>query len=168
MSINFRELQREDIPFLNLVRNDCAEEYLHNSTKFTLEQSYEWFDKTKPTFYTVFDDDVKIGYFRVSDYSHLNNNIQIGMDIHSDFRGRGLAYEAYCKFIPFLFKKYNLNKIFLEVLITNIRAYNLYVKLGFVREGVKRQEVLKNGKYIDSIFMSILKDEVENNKIYKV
>jgi RimJ/RimL family protein N-acetyltransferase len=43
-------------------------------------------------------------------------------------------------------------------------AYNLYKKLGFVDEGIKRQEVLKNGVYVDSVIMSMLRSELLINK----
>ena len=59
-------------------------------------------------------------------------------------------------FLSFLFNYFGLHKITLEVLSTNERAINLYKKIGFVLEGVKRDEVLKSGKWIDSIIMSIL------------
>jgi len=49
------------------------------------------------------------------------------------------------------------------VLETNQRAINLYNKLGFIKEGVKREEVLKNNKWINSIVMSILKSEYKAN-----
>jgi RimJ/RimL family protein N-acetyltransferase len=65
------------------------------------------------------------------------------------------------KFIPFIFDLYNLHKISLEVLSTNTRAISLYENLGFIKDGVKREEVYKNGKWIDSIIMSILKSEYE-------
>jgi len=91
------------------------------------------------------------------------------MDIHKNFRGKGLAYESYCKFIPYLIETYDLHKVSLEMLGTNHRAYNLYLKLGFFTEGIKRQEVFKNGNYVDSIVMSILRSEVENiQNNYKV
>jgi RimJ/RimL family protein N-acetyltransferase len=56
-----------------------------------------------------------------------------------------------------------LNKISLEVLSNNIIALNLYKKLGFVTEGIKRQEVYKNNQWVDSIIMSILKNEYNEN-----
>lgn len=155
----FRPLCDRDLEFLNEIRNECAKDYLHDSRKFTLEQTKEWFNKTHPDYYIINYANNDIGYFRISQHSILNKNLYIGADIHKNFRGKKLAYYAYIKFIPFLFKRYNLNKISLEVLSTNTRAYNLYNKLGFKQEGIKRQEVYKNGIYIDSIIMSILKDE---------
>lgn len=166
--ITFRPIEFNDCEFLNNVRNECAEQYLHNSTKYTLGQAQRWFYSLDIPYYMVFNDQDKIGYFRLSNYSKSNRNIYIGMDLHKDFRGRGLAYESYCKFMPYLIKEYNLHKISLEVLATNERAYNLYLKLGFATEGIKRQDVYRNGNYIDSVVMSILKSEMETmDDVYK-
>jgi RimJ/RimL family protein N-acetyltransferase len=164
--ITFRPLSKDDVPFLTDVRNECADRYLHTSSKFSVDETINWFDNTKPTFYVILYNGVKIGYFRITNYSHVNKNLYIGADLHQDFRGKGLAYESYRKFIPTIIKQYGLHKVSLEVLATNTRAHNLYIKLGFVNEGAKRQEVYKNGQYVDSIIMSILKSEVESNNIY--
>lgn len=152
-------IREEDLVFLNDVRNEAASEYLHDSRTFTLEETTNWFKSTKPKFWIIWYNGNRIGYFRTSNYSEINRNIYIGADLHKDFRGKGLAYESYCKFMPILFKELNLHKISLEVLETNIRAINLYKKLGFKVEGIKREEVFKNNVWINSIIMSILKDE---------
>lgn len=156
-----------DCEFLSEIRNECAEQYLHNSTTYTLQETQCWFSTLSIPYYIVSLNDDRIGYFRLSRYSSLDRNIYLGMDIHKNFRGKGLAYESYRRFVPYLIDKYNLHKVTLEVLATNVRAYNLYTKLGFVHEGTKRQEAYKNGKYIDSIVMSILRSEVQNNPTFK-
>lgn len=161
--LSFRPLKKSDIPLLNEIRNECAGEYLHDSRTFTIEESLSWFEKTNPDFWAIILNNQMIGYFRISNHSKPNKNLYIGADLHKDWRGRDMAYKAYLKFIPFLFKEYKLHKITLEVLATNERALNLYKKLGFVTEGIKRQEVLKKGKYIDSIVMSILRTEWRNH-----
>jgi len=157
--IRIVELKRDDIPFLNGIRNECAEDYLHDSRTFSVDETYKWFDKNNPEYYVIEYDTCKIGYFRTSNYSIANHNIYIGADLHRDWRGKGLAYKAYRVFIPFLFDKHSLNKISLEVLSTNIVAKNLYRKLGFVFEGTKREEVHKKDRYVDSEVWSILKKE---------
>lgn len=149
-----------DLAFLNEVRNDFAAEYLHDSRTFTMEETRAWFYATNPYFWIIWSEGNRVGYFRLSNFSPANHNIYIGADIHRNYQGKGFAQEAYKKFIPLLFEVYHLNKISLEVLATNERAVHLYKKLGFVKEGVKRQEVLKDDKYIDSIIMSILKDDI--------
>jgi diamine N-acetyltransferase len=116
--------------------------------------------KTNHDFWIIFKNELRVGYFRLSNYYSENKNIYIGADISEEFSGKGIATESYKKFIPFVFEKYNLNKISLEVLSTNKRAIHLYKKLGFKLEGIKREEVLKKEKFVDSILMSILKKEI--------
>jgi RimJ/RimL family protein N-acetyltransferase len=159
--IYIRKLIKDDVCFLNSVRNECAEKYLHDSRTFSIQDSYKWFETTNPEYYLILYNDISIGYFRLSNHSIVNKNIYIGADLHKDWRGKGLAYESYCKFIPFIFEKYDLNKITLEVLSTNLVAKNLYKKLGFIWEGTKRKEIYKNGLYIDSEIMSMLREEYE-------
>ena len=157
--IEFTKISEDDLMFLNEVRNECAVEYLHDSRTFMLEDTINWFKNTNPNYWIIWNEGNRIGYFRTSNYSEENRNIYIGADLHKDFRGKGLAYESYRKFMPFLFVAYNLHKISLEVLETNQRAINLYKKIGFTIEGVKRDEVNKNGAWINSIIMSIIKNE---------
>ena len=160
MSIEFKKISIEDVPFVNDVRNRYAEDFLHTNNQYTLEESYDWFLKTNPDFWIIFKNELRVGYFRLSNYSSENKNIYIGADISEEFSGKGIATESYKKFIPFVFEKYNLNKISLEVLSTNERAIHLYKKLGFKLEGIKREEILKKEKFVDSILMSILKKEI--------
>lgn len=152
-------MTEDDLEFFNNVRNSCAEEFLHDSRQFTLAEARNWFKHTANKYYIIRFDNERIGYFRLTNYSESNKNIYVGADLHKDWRGQGLSYIAYESFIPFLFEKYGLHKISLEVLGTNKRAINLYKKLGFVEEGVKRDDVLKGVEYVDSIIMSILEDE---------
>jgi RimJ/RimL family protein N-acetyltransferase len=157
--ISFRIMTKDDLEFFTEVRNSCAEEYLHNSRKFSLDEAKEWFKNFKDIYYIIEYYNNKIGYFRTSNYSHTNRNIYIGCDLYENWRGRGLSYIAYRKFITFLFETQKLHKISLEVLSSNIRAIELYRKLGFVEEGRKREDIKKGQVYVDSIIMSILKKE---------
>ena len=161
MDLTFVKITKDDLEFINKTRNECAAEYLHNSQQYSLEETYDWFDKTNPDFWIIIDlkYNTKIGYFRLSNYSKENKNIYIGADIAPEYRGKGYGKIAYKMFIPYLFKHYGLHKITLEVLSTNTVAKNLYEKLGFIYEGKKREEIYKKGKWIDSIIMSILRSE---------
>lgn len=163
MNITFRKISPNDLEFINNVRNTYAGEYLHDSRTFKLSETVNWYNSTNPDFWMIVVDALVVGYFRLSNHSTQNSTIYIGADIAPEYVGRGFAKRAYQQFIPFLFEQYNLNKITLEVLSTNTRAINLYKKLGFLQEGTKRQEVLKNEIYVDSIIMSILKQDYYAN-----
>jgi len=163
MDLRFDSITTIDLPFINKTRNTYCEDFLHDSRKFNLLETYEWYYKTKPDFWIIFENKERVGYFRLSNYSKENKNIYIGADIAPEYRGKGYAKFAYSKFIPFVFENYNVNKISLEVLCNNEIAISLYKKLGFIYEGTKREEIYKKDKYVDSIIMSILKKEYYAN-----
>ena len=162
MNLEFKKIDELDLSFLNNLRNECAENYLHDSRKFTLYETITWFYQTKPNYYLITLDDINIGYFRITNHSHQNKNLYLGADLLKEYRGKGLAKQAYLKFIPYLFNLYDLHKINLEVLETNFNALKLYESLGFVKEGIKREEVYKHNKWVDSIIMSLLKKDYES------
>jgi len=161
MNLTFVKITRNDLEFVNRVRNEYASEYLHNSQTYSLEETYDWFKKTNPDFWIIWDldNEMRVGYFRVSNHSIQNKNIYIGADIAPEYKSKGYGKVAYRIFIPYLFEQYDLHKITLEVLSTNTLAKSIYEKLGFVIDGIKRDDVYKNGKYVDSVIMSIIKSE---------
>jgi RimJ/RimL family protein N-acetyltransferase len=57
-----------------------------------------------------------------------------------------------------------MNRIQLYVFGFNERAVTSYKKVGFVLEGVHKQELFRNGKYNDVYGMSILKREYDAAK----
>lgn len=150
----FRKMQYDDLEFFLSIRNNCKD-FLHNNNKFTIEDSRKWFDEVKPYYYIINYDNKDIGYFRTSNYS--DNTIYIGADLHKDWRNKKLSYNAYMNFMYFLFDKLNLEKVYLKVLETNMIAYNLYKKLGFIY--LSHQKIYRDDKYINSILMSFSKSQ---------
>jgi RimJ/RimL family protein N-acetyltransferase len=57
------------------------------------------------------------------------------------------------------FNVLELHRIDLEVFAFNPRAIHVYEKLGFKREGVRREVLLLEGTYHDSIVMGLLRYE---------
>jgi RimJ/RimL family protein N-acetyltransferase/predicted Fe-S protein YdhL (DUF1289 family) len=159
MNISIRKTTIEDVESINKIRNQSSE-YLHDNRKFSIEETKQWFLNNAPDWYSILLEDEMVGYFRISNHSHENRNLYIGADIEESHRGKGIATIAYPMMVQKLFSERKLNKISLEVLSNNARAYNLYKKLGFVVEGSKRLDVWRNGKWLDSIIMSITRQEL--------
>ena len=76
----------------------------------------------------------------------------------------GLGSEAARLIIDYGFKKLKLHRIELGVLEYNPRAMKVYKRLGFKKEGVKREHILFRGKYYDDIHMGLLAKEWKGNK----
>lgn len=156
--IAIRELQASDLPFLVGIRNECRS-MLHDDAEFTLAQAKAWFTATQPRYYVIACEGTPIGYFRTSNWNDVNRHVHIGCDLQADYRGKGLAQMAYRVFLQFLFGECGMNKVSLEVLDHNEPAKRLYRRLGFVLEGVKRQDVRRGDRYLDSLLMSMLRSE---------
>jgi diamine N-acetyltransferase len=72
---------------------------------------------------------------------------------------RGYGTEAVRLLVQHGFNTINLNRIFLHVFENNPPAIRVYEKAGFVHEGRERQAEFQDGKYIDILVMSMLKNE---------
>ena len=51
-----------------------------------------------------------------------------------------------------------MNRIYLFTEIENVAAQKLFEKVGFVRAGVIRQDIISHGKYVDRIAYGFLRE----------
>ncbi len=100
-----------------------------------------------------------LGVVELFNISWKNRRAELSIVLKSVARGRGYGYEAIQRILQFGFEDLGLNRIWLRVLESNERALNLYQRVGFVREGLCREESLRKGKFVNQIQMSILKRE---------
>lgn len=79
----------------------------------------------------------------------------LGIGLLAAYRGRGLgaklALSAICEA-----RQAGIERIEVEVLLSDENAIRLYGQLGFVHEGVKRRARLMDGGYDDKVFMALL------------
>jgi len=85
-----------------------------------------------------------------------------------DMRSKGVATDAYMALFRYAFDELRLNRIEGAVLLHNKASVRATEKAGFKQEGVMRQAVYKNGKFMDVILLGIIKDDymkaiAENN-----
>lgn len=57
------------------------------------------------------------------------------------------------------FDQLDLNKIWLRVEIDNLKAITSYKRIGYVEEGILRQDRFRNGEYVERLRMSMLRSE---------
>ncbi len=76
-----------------------------------------------------------------------------------EYWGKGYGVQSSSLMIQYAFKKLHIHKIWLGVYVYNTRALSLYRKLGFVQEGILREQVYYKKKYYDEIIMGLLASE---------
>ena len=82
-----------------------------------------------------------------------------------NYWGQGYGADVLETVLKYCFNKLELNRVELSVFPFNPRAIECYKKCGFRVEGVKKQAVRKDGKFVDDIIMGILKKDY--NKLNK-
>ncbi|KZS48426.1 acetyltransferase [Paenibacillus glucanolyticus] len=123
-------------------------------------RSYAQTDPSAVYFTIIKEDGIAIGstqLFKIHPWSkHAEFGIWIGNKM---VWGKGYATEVTSVVLDFAFERLNLHKVYLTVDADNPGAIRSYEKAGFKKDGILRDEVYKNGQYVDRILMSILKHE---------
>lgn len=136
--VTLRPLREDDLSFLLEVRNDISTRInLENSQSFTLEECQEWFKNLQhPWFIIINEQGERVGYFRTS-------GLEVGCDIHPDYRRRGYARHAYLVYLE------DKDRATLWVFEDNF-AKNLYTSIGF-KPTVERKYI-RGREYINMEF----------------
>jgi RimJ/RimL family protein N-acetyltransferase len=90
-----------------------------------------------------------------------NRCAELGIVIgNRDFWGAGYGTDATRALVRWAFDELNLNRVWLRVLEDNVRGIRCYEKVGFRVEGRLRQDRFREGRYVDTIVMGILRGEL--------
>lgn len=74
-------------------------------------------------------------------------------------KGYGFGRETIRLVKEMVFDKFQAHRLWLDVMVHNIRAYNLYLSEGFIEEGILRESLKQGENFIDLRVMSILESE---------
>lgn len=105
-----------------------------------------------------------LGLISLLNINYINRTAELHIMIgDSKNHGKGIGTFAVKHMLSHAFNNLNLRRIELGVLENNIPAIKLYEKIGFSKEGIKRESNYKNGKYISMVIMGVLKDECSDD-----
>ncbi|KAF2485869.1 acyl-CoA N-acyltransferase [Neohortaea acidophila] len=88
-----------------------------------------------------------------------HRNAQIGLGLLKPYHGKGYGTEALEWVLRWGFRMANLHRITIAGFGLNPGAKRLYERVGFVQEGVQREEMWYDGRYWDSWSLSMLDRE---------
>lgn len=110
-----------------------------------------------------------IGTVGLHNINSVDRNAMFGIDIgEKDCWSKGYGTEAGQLVIRYGFEQLGLHRIRSEVFSFNERSIRLHKRLGFTREGCRREAVYVNGKYHDEIYFGMLRKEwLEHNNAGK-
>ncbi len=174
--VRLRAMEREDIPrYVTWLNDQEVRQYLLETIPLSTEQEKRWFDavlerprSAQPLAIEIFTSDgwELVGNIGLQNIEEINRSAEVGVFIgEKKYWSQGYGREAMRLILRFAFDHLNLNRVFLHVYETNPRAIRSYERAGFIHEGRLRQAQFFNGKYVDVLVMSVLREEWQDSEI---
>ncbi len=111
------------------------------------------------------DVDQPIGMTGLHQIDYRNGNCLFGIIIGDKTAwGMGFGTDATKIMVGYAFHTLNMHRVSLCVFDFNKRAIPIYEKVGFQKEGIRREGHYVNGEYCDEIQMGILRREWEEQE----
>ncbi|SHG45178.1 diamine N-acetyltransferase [Ornithinibacillus halophilus] len=163
----------KDFPYIEECMQDpVVIKYTGSSDDYNREEVYEWYrtrkDQADRLDLAIVDQSTKImvGEVVVNLFDETRNSMNFRILIGPRGRDKGLGTEATQLIVDYIFKETSLKELTLSVFAFNPRAKRVYEKIGFVIESIDENELEYDGKWIDSINMSLTREDWEKRRNY--
>ena len=152
-NISLRTVEEEDLQFLQRDINDPdVRRFIGATSSVNAEQERSWFEN-------LGDDDGEsllicveaepVGTIGLSDVSETWGRAEVGYWVTPGAWGNGYATEATELLCGYGFDQRRLNKIVAHAYEFNAGSRRVLEKVGFVEEGVHREEAFVDGEFVD-------------------
>jgi UDP-4-amino-4,6-dideoxy-N-acetyl-beta-L-altrosamine N-acetyltransferase len=173
-NIKLREVREEDIKLFWKWKNDAQYyKYFYDLIPITWQEQQEWIlkilsDPSELIFTIALNqkDSVAIGTVGFQHIDRRNRKAEWGRWIigSREQAPRGAGKEVEFLMLEYAFEHLGLNKLYCEVLTSNKMVVNLHKRFGFVEEGLFKEHIFKQGKFVDVIFLSLYSNNYYKNK----
>ncbi len=121
------------------------------------------FSSSPTTYYfhlRTLSDDVLIGFVVLFSIKWSNQSAMLAIGLgEAGYRGKGYGSDSLALILNYAFNELNLYRVGLSVMSYNTGAIRAYERAGFVREGVTRGAILREGQRHDMLNYGVLRDE---------
>ncbi|OGC22602.1 hypothetical protein A3J90_06985 [candidate division WOR-1 bacterium RIFOXYC2_FULL_37_10] len=172
MKTNFRQVEKEDLALLRDWRNEEQLRRLFREYRLlNMLNQMRWFEHISISklddMFIVLMDDAPVGICGLTHINWKDRSAEISYYLGkktNSVTDVALGIGVYDFLKKKCFDEYNLNRLWGEAWAFNQGGIKLALKCGFKQEGVLRQTVFWDGKYWDSVIVSILAEEYYKNE----
>ncbi len=123
---------------------------------WTPENAESWIPEFRKSqkdsyYFTILVDGKIAGDIGFDSPSRCRSSYYVGFGLGREFWGQGICTEALKQVVRFAFDELKVHKLFGDNDSDNPASGRVFEKTGFKQEGVFREHVFKEGKYIDII-----------------
>lgn len=134
----------------------------------SLEEHRKWFDRVKEDQRTIvkifYLDNVPLGVVNFTNIDFKNGKCSWGFYVGDQNAPKGSGTLMGYLALNFIFEELNIRKLCAEIIRFNERSIRYHQRLGFRKEGVLREHILKNNQYADVILMALFNKEWKEQK----
>ena len=141
MDIKLRPLKLTDADYMKEFAEDedISKNLLFTRYPFSTENMISfikssWEDRRNVHYAIANENDEYIGTISLKNISYIDKNAEYAIVTRKKFWGLNVASSATDKILNYGFNTLNLNKIYLNVLSSNLRAVRFYEKYGFKKK----------------------------------
>jgi ribosomal-protein-serine acetyltransferase len=109
--------------------------------------------------YGIYADEELVGNVSLYNVNKSHGRAGIGYWVSQDYEGQGIVHRAVDLLIENAFMNLGLHKLTISCAVNNEHSAQLAKKLGFVEEGLLREDFKVGGEYVDSHVFGFLKSE---------
>lgn len=169
--MKLRQLELKDAPLmLEWMHDESLVEFLQANFKEKQLSDCEAFieacknDEENKNWAICNDEDEYLGTISLKHIDQKNGNAEYAISMRKCALGMGASRFGSEELLRIAFEEMGLNRVYLNVLVDNIRANKFYEKMGFVYEGTFKEHLYVNGKYRDLKWFALTKTEYEKRK----
>jgi len=172
-TIRLRALRKEDAEITWKWRNQTSVREMYSGHPFFINPTKEhaWYDRVLTSDLPnvsmgieIAETETLIGMMFLLHVNHFNRSAELAFLFDENSRKASDIIVAILLALEFGYYDLNLNRIYGKLVEHHTMLIKLYERYGGQREGLMRQSFFKNGKYLNEVMMSILKEDYEKNK----
>jgi RimJ/RimL family protein N-acetyltransferase len=161
--VRLRPVEEADFPLIHKWMNHPEVwHYMDYQRPFSLAEVVRDVERSREEGYpfTILVDDRAIGRIGLNQFRRRDRICSVYMFIgEPEFWGHGYAQDSVMALLGYAFDRWDLHQVELWVLGDNNRGVATYARCGFVHEATLRERSWKDGRWVDRVIMSVLREE---------
>lgn len=160
--ILLRAIEEKDAPVLHCLINDPNIEkmVLGWSRPVSERQQMEWIQaiRAEDVRFMIEVNGEAVGTIFLTELDFKNSSALLNIKLlQTEYGNKGIGTKSLQLLMEYCFDELNLHCLYAYILEYNQASQRLFEKCGFVKEGVLRQRIYKQGRYHDVIAYSFIK-----------
>ncbi|MGJ7513771.1 UDP-4-amino-4,6-dideoxy-N-acetyl-beta-L-altrosamine N-acetyltransferase [Pseudomonas baetica] len=149
---------------IRLLRNqEDVRKYMYTAHEISPHEHENWLKSlhgnSRQSVFVVMHEDKAVGVVSLNAINATQKTADWAFYLDAGLQGKGLGSLVEFWMLDYAFGEAGLDKLNCEVLETNPAVVKMHQKFGFTIEGVRRKNILKDGKRIDVVLLGITKEE---------